>query len=36
LIGSRAYIRHLATQPGVGMIATHDLELGQLAEQIPA
>ena len=36
LIGSRAYIRHLATQSGVGMIATHDLELGQLAEQIPS
>ena len=35
LIGSRAYIHHLAAQPGVGLIATHDLELGQLAEQIP-
>ena len=27
LIGSRAYIRHLATQPGIGLIATHDLDL---------
>lgn len=35
LIGSRAYIRHLATLPGIGLIATHDLELGQLADQIP-
>lgn len=35
LIGGRAYIRHLTQQPGVGLIATHDLELGQLAEQMP-
>ena len=35
LIGGRAYIRHLTRQPGVGLIATHDLELGQLAEQMP-
>ena len=35
LIGSRAYIHHLSSQRGVGIIATHDLELGQLAEQIP-
>jgi len=34
LIGSRAYIRHLAQQAGVGLIATHDLELGQLEQQI--
>ncbi len=35
LIGSRAYIHHLSNLRGVGMIATHDLELGQLEEQIP-
>jgi hypothetical protein len=35
LIGSRAYIHHLSSQPGVGLIATHDLELGQLEAQIP-
>ena len=35
LIGSRAYIRELAKGCGVGMIATHDLELVQLAEEIP-
>jgi DNA mismatch repair ATPase MutS len=35
LIGSRTYIHHLSKQSGVGMIATHDLELGQLADQIP-
>ena len=35
LIGGRAYIHHLSHQLGAGMIATHDLELGQLAEQIP-
>lgn len=34
LIGSRAYIHHLSTQPGIGLIATHDLELGQLERQI--
>lgn len=36
LIGSRTYIHHLSKQAGVGMIATHDLELGQLANQIPS
>jgi len=36
LIGSRAYIHHLSTQSGVGMIATHDLELAQLTDQIPS
>jgi hypothetical protein len=36
LIGSRAYIHHLSTQHGVGMIATHDLELGRLEDQIPS
>jgi len=35
LIGSRAYIRALAKGCGVGLIATHDLELIQLAEEIP-
>jgi DNA mismatch repair ATPase MutS len=34
LIGSRAYIHHLSKQSGIGMIATHDLELGQLIDQI--
>ena len=34
LIGSRTYIHHLSKQSGVGMIATHDLELGQLDDQI--
>ena len=34
LIGGRAYIQHLATQRAIGLIATHDLELAQLAEQI--
>lgn len=31
LVGSRAYIQALAGQNGVGLIATHDLELVQLA-----
>ena len=35
LIGSRAYIRELAKGCGVGLIATHDLELVQLSEEIP-
>lgn len=35
LIGGRAYIEHIARQPGSGVIATHDLELGQLDQQIP-
>ena len=35
LIGSRAYIQSLAGQPGTGLIATHDLELVQLAEEMP-
>ncbi|GAK50265.1 DNA mismatch repair protein MutS domain protein [Candidatus Moduliflexus flocculans] len=34
LIGGRAYIQHLAAQRAIGLIATHDLELAQLAEQI--
>lgn len=32
LIGSRAYVRALLGAPGVGLIATHDLELAGLAE----
>ena len=34
LIGSRAYIRALAKGCGVGVIATHDLELVQLEHEI--
>ena len=33
LIGSRAYIRSLIDKAGVGIIATHDLELVQLADE---
>jgi DNA mismatch repair ATPase MutS len=33
LIGSRSYIRHLVSQNGLGLIATHDLELTKLADQ---
>lgn len=36
LIGSRAYIRALAGSHGAGLIATHDLELVQLANEMPA
>jgi ABC-type multidrug transport system fused ATPase/permease subunit len=36
LIGSRAYIQAVAGKYGVGIIATHDLELIHLAEEIPA
>jgi DNA mismatch repair ATPase MutS len=35
LIGSRAYVRALAGKHGVGLIATHDLELTNLADGIP-
>ncbi len=35
LIGSRAYIQALAGRAGVGLIATHDLELIYLADEIP-
>lgn len=35
LIGSRAYIQSLVGQDGVGLIATHDLELVALADEIP-
>ena len=34
LIGSRSYIRELARGPSVGFIATHDLELIKLADEI--
>ena len=34
LIGSRAYIRALAGNNGVGAIATHDLELVRLADEL--
>ncbi|MCU0645954.1 MAG: hypothetical protein MUC94_17055, partial [bacterium] len=33
LIGSRSYIQHLVSQNGLGLIATHDLELTKLANQ---
>jgi hypothetical protein len=36
LLGSRAYIRALVKGSGVGLIATHDLELVQLADEMPA
>jgi DNA mismatch repair ATPase MutS len=35
LLGSRAYIRALVDQAGIGLIATHDLELVQLADEMP-
>lgn len=35
LIGSRAFIRSLAGGDGIGLIATHDLELVQLEDEIP-
>lgn len=35
LIGSRAYIQALAVSAGVGVIATHDLELVALADDLP-
>ena len=34
LIGSRAYIRALANGNGLGLVATHDLELVQLADEL--
>src|SRR5690606_33108407 len=34
LLGSRAYIRQLSGKNGVGVIATHDLELVQLATEL--
>lgn len=35
LIGSRAYVRALAGSNGLGAIATHDLELTRLADEVP-
>jgi hypothetical protein len=35
LIGSRSYIRALSQTTAVGLVATHDLELIKLAEEIP-
>ena len=34
LIGSRSYIRALAQSTAVGLVATHDLELIKLADEI--
>ncbi|MGB3717644.1 MAG: hypothetical protein WA996_24735 [Candidatus Promineifilaceae bacterium] len=36
LLGSGAYIQALVGKPGIGLIATHDLELVQLADGIPS
>ncbi len=36
LIGSRAYVKAAARENGVGLLATHDLELASLAEADPA
>jgi DNA mismatch repair ATPase MutS len=35
LIGSRAYVRALSGRVGAALIATHDLELVRLAEELP-
>lgn len=35
LIGSRAYVEALSGSHGVGVVATHDLELVQLAQALP-
>jgi DNA mismatch repair ATPase MutS len=35
LIGSQAYLRALAGGHGMGVVTTHDLELVQLADEIP-
>lgn len=35
LIGSRAYIRALAGERGIGALSTHDLELVRLADELP-
>jgi len=35
LIGSRSYIRALSQSTAVGLVATHDLELIKLADEIP-
>jgi hypothetical protein len=34
-IGSRAYIQRLAGAPAVGAVATHDLELARLGDELP-
>jgi len=36
LIGSRAYIKALATGNGFGLVSTHDLELTDLEKEIPS
>ena len=36
LIGGRAYLRALVGERGVGFVATHDLELAGLADEMPA
>lgn len=36
LLGSGAFIQALVGKPGIGLIATHDLELVSLADEIPA
>ena len=36
LAGSQAMVRHLVGRNGLGLIATHDLELVQLADDTPA
>lgn len=36
LLGSRAYIREVLGKNGVGLLATHDLELANLAESNPS
>jgi hypothetical protein len=35
LIGSRAYIRTLSGKHGLGFVATHDLELTRLSDEVP-
>jgi DNA mismatch repair ATPase MutS len=35
MIGSRAYIKALIGTRGIGLIATHDLELAHLADMYP-
>jgi DNA mismatch repair ATPase MutS len=35
LIGSRAFIKEVVGRPGIGFLATHDLELSSLAEFSP-
>ncbi|MGQ0666113.1 MAG: MutS family DNA mismatch repair protein, partial [Nitrospiraceae bacterium] len=36
LIGSRVYIKRLATGNGLGLVSTHDLELTDLEKEIPS